>query len=173
MQPGLVDGSEPGFRATWLVIAIRCRKGYIAEMKTATFLAFLVAGMAEAQTPATSQAELFKLEDVWNTAHLKGDAEALDGLWDADLVVTVPRMQHIPRTAALSLTRSGRFKFDKYETTEVTARIYGETGIVEGRLHRVRRLNDAPIEDNWFFTKVYVRRQGQWKVVSFHASDAP
>jgi hypothetical protein len=134
---------------------------------------FVIAASLEAQAPSSAQAELLKLEDVWNTAHLKGDGDALDKLWDADFVVTVPRMQHISRASALSLTRSGRFKFDKYETTDVTARVYGDTGIVEGRLHRARRLNDTPIEEDWFFTKVYIRRAGQWKVVSFHASESP
>jgi len=27
--------------------------------------------------------------------------------------------------------------------------------------------------DDWRFTKVYVRQNGAWRVVSFHASDSP
>jgi ketosteroid isomerase-like protein len=114
-----------------------------------------------------------KLEEVWNAAHLKGDAEALERLWDADLVVMVPKMAPISRASALALTRSGRFPFQKYETSGVTARVYGDTAIVQGRLLRSRRLNDEPVEESWLFTKVYLRRGPQWKVVAFHASDAP
>jgi hypothetical protein len=127
----------------------------------------------QTSAPPGGSEELLRLEEAWNAAHLKGDADALDALWDADLVVTVPRMSHISRAAALALTRSGRIKFDKYETTDVKARVYGDAAIVEGRLYRSRRMNDDQIDDNWLFTKVYVRRGTQWKVVVFHASDAP
>jgi len=29
----------------------------------------------------------------------------------------------------------------------------------------------ATADDDWRFTKVYVRRDGRWQVVSFHASN--
>ena len=33
-------------------------------------------------------------------------------------------------------------------------------------------LGGQTIQDNWRFTKVYVRQGGQWRVVAFHASEA-
>jgi hypothetical protein len=38
-------------------------------------------------------AELTRLEAVWNDAHLRGDAPALDRLWADELVAIVPRMR--------------------------------------------------------------------------------
>jgi len=35
----------------------------------------------EAAGAAADRAELSRLEQVWNDAHLRGDAEALDALW--------------------------------------------------------------------------------------------
>jgi hypothetical protein len=29
------------------------------------------------------------------------------------------------------------------------------------------------VDDDWQFTKMYVRRDGRWKVVAFSASEAP
>ena len=128
-------------------------------------------GAAVVDSPET--AELIRLEGVWNDAHVHGDAEALDRLWDPDLVVTVPKMPVFTRAEALGVARSGRMHFERYETSALQVRIYGETGIVTGRLHRARQLNGKLIDDDWQFTKVYIRRAGQWRVVAFHASDAP
>jgi hypothetical protein len=33
-------------------------------------------------------------------------------------------------------------------------------------------MNGKTVEDNWPFTKVYVRRGSIWKVVAFHSSEA-
>lgn len=51
-------------------------------------------------------------------------------------------------------------------------RIYDNAAVVTGRLQRTRTVNGQEIEDNWRFTKVYVKRSGQWRVVAFHASEA-
>lgn len=128
-------------------------------------------GAPVAESPEMT--ELVRLEGVWNDAHLHGDAEALDRLWDADLVVTVPKMPVFTRAEALAVARSGRIHFERYETSALQVRTYGETGIVTGRLHRTRQLNGRQVDDDWQFTKVYIRRAGQWRVVAFHASDAP
>jgi hypothetical protein len=73
---------------------------------------FLIAAFAQ---PACSvpqalsendRRELMHLEDVWNQAHLAGDAEELDHLWADDLEVAVPHMAVMTRPAALGFARS-------------------------------------------------------------------
>jgi len=66
---------------------------------------------------------------------------------------------------------SGRIKFDRYETSETKFRVYDATAIVTGRLRRTRVVAGATVDDDWRFTKVYLRRAGDWHVVSFHASN--
>jgi len=114
--------------------------------------------------------ELTRLETVWNEAHTRGDAEALDRLWAEELVVTVPNMPVMTKPESLGIWRSGRMKFQRYQTSEVQIRVYGETAVVTGRLERTRNLNGRDVEDNWRFTKVYIRREGRWQVVSWQAS---
>jgi hypothetical protein len=117
-------------------------------------------------------AELTKLEQVWNEAHLRGDAEALDRLWAADFVATVPKMKVLSREEALAMARFGRMLFDRYETSDLRVRIYGDAAVVTGRLRRSRKLGERVFDDDWRFTKAYVRREGQWRVAAFHASEA-
>ena len=115
--------------------------------------------------------EFLRLEQVWNEAHLKGDANVLDRLWLEDIVVIVPKMAPFDRAAALGVMRSGRMKFERYSTSEIKVRMYQDAAVVTGRLQRSRIRDGRSVDDDWRFTKVYLRRENAWKVASFHASD--
>lgn len=121
---------------------------------------------------SADQAELLRLEKLWNDSHLYGDAEALDRLWDNDLTVIVPKMKVISRKDALGMFRSGRVKFIHYETNDLSLHVYGNAAIVTGRLLRTRKMNEQEMQDNWRFSKVYIRRGSDWRVVLWQASDA-
>ena len=133
--------------------------------------ALLLPGAPAAATADT--AALLQLEQPWNEAHLRSDAAVLERLWADDFVVIVPRMEVITRATAVAMVRAGRLRFERYETSELQARVYGATGIVTGRLQRTRRTNDNLVHDDWQFTKVYVRSGDGWKVVLFQASERP
>jgi ketosteroid isomerase-like protein len=114
---------------------------------------------------------LARLETDWNAAHARGDAAALEHLFADDLVVVVPGMRVMTKADSVGMFTSGRMKFDRYETSETKFRVYDATAIVTGRLRRTRVVAGATVDDDWRFTKVYLRRAGRWQVVSFHASN--
>ena len=116
--------------------------------------------------------ELYRLEAVWNEAHLKGDADTLDELWASDLVVTVAAMRLMNKADALAMVRAKRPAFTKYETSELNVRRYGNFAVVTGKLVRERSMNGTTITDNWRFTKTYVIVDGRWRVVAWHGSPA-
>jgi ketosteroid isomerase-like protein len=116
--------------------------------------------------------ELERLETVWNEAHEHGDATALEKLWADDMEVAVPKMHVMTKADALKFARSGRMKFLSYRTSDIRVRVYGNAAVVTGRLQRRRSMNGQEISDDWGFTKTYVREAGQWRVVSFHSSEA-
>jgi ketosteroid isomerase-like protein len=135
--------------------------------------AALVQNVSVAPHQSPDTVELTRLEQVWNEAHRHGSADALERLWAEDLVVAVPKMRTFTRAEALDMVRSGRMPFERYETSDLRVRLYGDAAVVTGRLQRTRRIGGGAVDDNWLFTKVYVRLQGQWRVVAFHASETP
>ena len=136
-------------------------------------LVVLMIGLQSQPQPETPEVkELTRLESVWNEAHEKGDAGALERLWADDLEVTVPRMPVMSKSEVLGFARSGRMKFQRYQTSDLKVRVYGDAAVVSGRLQRTRTLGDKTVSDDWRFTKLYVRREGRWQVVAFHASEA-
>ena len=142
---------------------------------TLSMVVWIVA-MTLVQTPtpkppeASGIVELSRLETVWNEAHIRGDADALDQLCADDLVVIVPEMTVMTKPEAIGVVRSGRMKFGRYQTSDTRIRLYGDAAVVTGRLERTRSVNGRSVEDDWRFTKVYVRHAGTWQVVAFHAS---
>ena len=116
--------------------------------------------------------ELERLETVWNEAHEHGDADVLEKLWADDMEVAVPKMPVMTKADALRFARSGRMKFLSYRTSDIRVRLYANAAVVTGRLQRRRSMNGQEISDDWRFTKTYIREAGQWRVVSFHASEA-
>jgi len=139
----------------------------------AVAFAVFAAGLSFSQTAKDADTQqLQQLEQVWNQAHVNGDADALDRLWSDDLEVDEPRMAVMNKAEALSFARSGRMKFMHYETSDLRIRVYGETAAVSGRMQRTRSMNGKEISDDWRFTKVYVKQAQRWRVVSFHASEA-
>jgi hypothetical protein len=126
-----------------------------------------------AGTHHATQAELVRLETVWNSAHLRGDSKALDKLWSDDFDAIVPKMPVFKKSLLVAFVREGRMKFSQYETSDLQFRYYGSCALVTGRLQRARTLEGRSLSDDWQFTKVYVRQKGKWRVVSFQASDRP
>jgi Domain of unknown function (DUF4440) len=67
---------------------------------------------------------------VWNDAHVRGDAEALDRLWADQLTVTVPGMPMMTEADSIGVWRTGRLRFQRYETYDVRIQLFGDWRVV-------------------------------------------
>lgn len=151
----------------------RARAGSMRNLVlTGVVLSVGIAQGVASSREAADAAQLKRLEAVWNQAHVRGDADALERLWADDLEVAVPKMPVMTKAEALTFARSGRMKFQRYETSDLRIRVYHDAAVVTGRLQRTRSLSGQAVNDDWRFTKVYIRRGGGWRVVAFHASEA-
>lgn len=134
-------------------------------------LAFPALAGGPSLSERTAVAEISRLESVWNEAHLRGDARALEALWADDLVVIVPGMAPMTKSQVLAFAESGRMTFTAYETADVTIRTFDRTAIASGNLHRSRVLDGNTVDDRWRFMKVYANLRRHWQVVAFFAAD--
>ena len=114
--------------------------------------------------------ELKRLEKVWNDAYVRADADALEQLCANDLVVTMTDMVVLNKRSSIAILRSGKVKFERYETSDLGIHVYDRAAVVTGRLQRTRSVQGREMNDEWRFTKVYIRRGGKWLVVAWHAS---
>lgn len=121
----------------------------------------------------TAKEELLELESRWNVAHVYADTTTLFRLWAEDIIVIVPEMRPFTKDDLKSAWRSGRSHITRYETSDVTVRGYDLTAVVEGTLIREQSISSHAVTNHWRYTKIYVKRDGEWKVVSYHASPLP
>jgi len=122
---------------------------------------------------ATAREELLALEARWNDAHIYADTNALYPLWADDIIVIVPEMRPFTKDDLKAFWRSGRSHITRHETSDVTVRGYDNSAVVEGKLRREQSFSGRVEANEWRFTKIYVRRNGRWQVVSYHASPLP
>ena len=130
-------------------------------------------GRTDTLRAATAREELLALEVRWNDAHIYADTNTLYRLWADDIIVIVPEMRPFTKDDLKAFWRSGRSNITRHETTDVTVRGYDNSAVVEGRLRREQSFSGRVETSEWRFTKIYVRRNGRWQVVSYHASPLP
>jgi creatinine amidohydrolase/Fe(II)-dependent formamide hydrolase-like protein/ketosteroid isomerase-like protein len=130
---------------------------------------------ARSERDASGQAatQFAGLEAAWNSAHLDGDAAALDKLWADDIVIFVPRMRPMSKAEALAMFKNGTATFSRFETSDVHPRITGDLAVVTGRLQRTRNFSGRTASEDWQFRKVYRREGSGWRVISYHAWESP
>lgn len=125
------------------------------------------------QTVDSVDTVLTALEQKWDAAHRAADVATLDRLMIDSIVVVVPGMAPMTKANALGVLASGHIKFTRYEASEISIRAWDGIAIVNGRLQRTRVVDRHSLDDDWLFTKVYLKLAGSWQVVSFHASEWP
>ncbi|HYU80216.1 MAG TPA: nuclear transport factor 2 family protein [Vicinamibacterales bacterium] len=76
-------------------------------------------------------------------------------------------------TLPLSISSGPTTSSSAYRSSDIRVRVYGDAAVVTGRILRSRSVNGVDAEDDWRFTKTYVRQKGHWQVVAFYASPAP
>jgi hypothetical protein len=140
-------------------------------MQLAIMLLFCVFGITPTQQPLPDTEELRQLETEWNKAHVDLGV-TLDQLLSDDIEVVAPGIIAMSKVEAHAYISAASIHTRRYESSDLRIRVYGDSAVVTGKIRRVReRLEPKLVVNDYRFTKVYVRQRGNWKIVSFHASD--
>ena len=71
---------------------------------------------------------------------------------------------------ALAQRSAGTVRITKLDITEIHVRVYGDTAVVTSQAQLEGSNGTSDISGQYRYTRVYNRRLGQWKIVSFEAS---
>jgi ketosteroid isomerase-like protein len=114
--------------------------------------------------------EVENLESQWRTAVIQNDVATVNRLLADDYLGINPNGTLETKADALAQRRSGTVKISAIEPDNVKVRIYGDTAVVTSRVDIVGHDGDRDISGRYHYTRVYNRRSGEWKIVSFEAS---
>src|SRR5437016_9141521 len=149
-------------------------------MRRALFIAVLVLtvapkGVAQKQSAKgshrTSVEEVIrKLDNERIQAQIHADATALDRIYAADFLGVGPSGTVRTKAQVLSDFTAGDLKFQSITTDEVQVRVYGNTAVETGLSTMVGQDKGKAVPRDTRFTRVWVKQQGQWRLVANHYS---
>ena len=111
------------------------------------------------------------METLWNEARAHADVATLDRLLVDDWTVTHANGTTDTKAKYLADLRSGARRFAGAVTvSDLVVRLYGDTAVAAGSSDSTVTLNGRPQGGKLHFTRVYVKRDGAWKMIVSHAT---
>ncbi|HZP47820.1 MAG TPA: nuclear transport factor 2 family protein [Vicinamibacterales bacterium] len=116
-------------------------------------------------------AAVLAVERQWNDARAHADVATLDRILLDDWTVTHANGTTDSKTTYLADLKSGARTFGGDVTErDVTVRFFGDTAIVAGSSESAVTLNGQRQGGSLHFTRVYVRRNGAWRMAVSQAT---
>jgi ketosteroid isomerase-like protein len=119
--------------------------------------------------------EVAAIEAAFHPAMLAGDVKKLESLMDESFIWTHSAGEQMTRQQLLDQLGSGRLKYSKLETNNVTVTVYGDAAVVRGVSPRQRSSipgessgDAAPFTAS--YTLTFINKGGIWKAVAMHSS---
>lgn len=138
-------------------------------------LAAITVSQAQQQTARKIQktpvADAIKrIDDERIQAQIHADAIALKRIYADDFIGIGPSGTVRTKPEVLADFTSGELKFQSIATDEVRIRVYGNTAVETGRSTMVGQDKNKVVPRDNRFTRVWVKLQGQWRLVANHYS---
>jgi ketosteroid isomerase-like protein len=114
--------------------------------------------------------EIEALEMQWRQAVIANDVGQMDHLLADDYIGISANGTVETKAQALALRKAGTVKISQLDLTDLKVRVYGDTAVVTSQADLQGTNGQSNISGNYRYTRVYNRRLGQWKIVSFEAS---
>ena len=103
-------------------------------------------------------------------AQIHADAAALDRIYADDFIGIGPSGTVRTKPQVLADFTSHDLSFQSITTDEVRIRVYGNTAVETGRTTTVGQDKGKVVPRDNRFTRVWVKRQGRWRLVANHYS---
>ncbi|MBV8581913.1 MAG: nuclear transport factor 2 family protein [Candidatus Eremiobacteraeota bacterium] len=129
-----------------------------------------LAATASTASTGTSadEAALVALNAQFQDAVKNDDAAALDRIVADDYVLYGSSNTPVTKRGVLDDARESHY--DLNESSDVRARVWGDTGVVTARLHQTGTADGKRFDVTVRFTDVYARTAAGWRQVSAHAT---
>ncbi len=139
----------------------------------AAFLLFAL-GHSALALPRREQRAIHKeieaLEQQWREAIINNNVSTMNHLLADDYIGITSNGTIETKAQVLAQSRAGTVRISKLDLSDIHVRVYGDTAVVTSVADLVGTNGASDISGEYRYTRVYNRRLGQWKIVSFEAS---
>jgi ketosteroid isomerase-like protein len=137
----------------------------------------LLAGCSSVQSTASSStaaiAALSAQADRWDKAIIAKDRAAIEANMADDFRQIDGAGNVETKKSFLRDIVAPELKIDPYTVEDFEVRLYGEVALLSGRTRMTGSYNGKPFTTHYRYIDVYVRRAGEWKIVSVQISRLP
>ncbi len=140
-----------------------------AGNQSAASLSTPVAASAPAQTENVEQT-IRRLDGERSQALVRGDTAALERIYADDYSAVGTSGAVRNKAQAIADNKSGALKMESQSFDNVNVRVYGDAAVITGVATQKGRDKGKDISGQVRFTRVYVKQNGQWRLVAGHAS---
>jgi ketosteroid isomerase-like protein len=135
-----------------------------AAFVIASLFVFVVLGSAWAQS---DEEQLMKLETDRAAAVVKGDVATLEKQTSDDYSLINMNGQMSGKAQMVTAFKTGQTKLTSDELSDMKVRVYGSTAVITGKADVKGTLMGKDATGQIMFTRVYVKKNGQWQSVAF------
>jgi len=114
--------------------------------------------------------EIEALEQKWREAIISNNVSEMDHLLADDYIGISANGTVETKAQALALRKAGTVKISQLDLNDLKVRVYGDTAVVTSKADLQGTNGQSDSSGNYRYTRVYNKRLGQWKIVSFEAS---
>lgn len=135
--------------------------------------------LAAAARPDALKTELLKLEKERQEAIVAGDRSVLERQFATEYIEINNHGGVTDRAQELAFYKPGVFSLGDGEISDVTVHRYGDAATLTGLVswtnatYRPRPGVEADLSGKYRISRVYVRRDGRWRLALSHASKLP
>jgi len=148
------------------MISVRVLR-FITSVALATLLLnpAMSASVQEQEAMAATQAacDAFRLRDI----------PALERLLAPEFTLVGTNAEIQSRAQAIEEVRAGDPQYERFENHSMSARVYGDTAVVQGITSLKGRSGGTPFALDVRFTDTLVRVNGRWSIVVSHVTRIP
>jgi len=128
-------------------------------------------GVAAQDAHSRTVEDILAMEHRWNEARAHADVATLERILVADWTVTHANGTTDTKAKYLADLKSGARTFAGAVTeSDMSVRFYGDTAVASGSSQSTVTLNGQAQGGALHFTRVYVKRGGEWKMIVSHAT---
>jgi ketosteroid isomerase-like protein len=113
------------------------------------------------------QEQLKKLETDRAAAAVKGDVATLEKQTADDYTFINLYGQMSDKSQMVNNFKTGQTKLTSNEVSDMKVRVYGNTAVITGKVDVAGTMAGKDTKAQIMFTRVYVKKGGQWQSVAF------
>jgi len=122
---------------------------------------------------AADIAQLTRLSNAWDAAIVRKDEEAVAANMAEDFRQIDGRGNLETKASFVAGIVDAKLEIRPYAVEDFEVRLYGDVALISGRTRMTGSFEGIPFTSNYRYIDIYVRANGEWKIVSVQISRIP